>query len=222
MKALSHRVHSYGGSNAHPKTCVHDVAGVRRYSAGMVRIRRAPINDSERIAAVHVRTWQATYADVLPAGYLAAFDPAEWAARRRRDLTSRRPPTEVFVAEVDGELVGHAAVRPFRTEDGTNDDDVGEVAAIYVAPEHWSTGVGLALLRVAVDHLVGHGLTEIRLWVVADNPRARRFYERFGFTADGTSRPQPVGPGYEDVAPIEHVLYTLRRARRVEENLNHW
>ena len=175
----------------------------------MVRIRRATVDDSDRIAAVHVRTWQAAYVDVLPAGYLAAFDPAEWAARHRRRLANRRPPAEVFVAEVDDELIGLAAAGPFRTEQGAHDDGVGEVAAIYVAPEHWSTGVGLVLMRAAVDHLSRHGFTEIRLWVVADNPRARRFYERFGFNLDGASRAQPVGPGYEELAPIEHVRYTL-------------
>jgi RimJ/RimL family protein N-acetyltransferase len=177
----------------------------------MLRIRLATVDDSEQIAACHVRTWQAAYAHVLPAEYLASFDPAEWAQRRRRLMAGRIPPTETFVAEVGATMIGHAAVGVFRDEDGIVQDGLGEVMAIYVVPEHWSTGAGLVLLRTGVDHLFEHGLTEIRLWVIADNPRARRFYERFGFLLDGTSRLQPVGPGYEHLPPIKHVRYTLYR-----------
>jgi ribosomal protein S18 acetylase RimI-like enzyme len=171
-------------------------------------IRRATLDDSEQIAASHIRTWQVAYAHVLPAEYLAAFDQGDWAQRRRKILEGRTPPQEVFVAEVDGVVVGHAAVGPFRDEDNIVQDGIGEVMAIYVTPEHWSTGAGLALMRAGVDHLVGHGLTEIRLWVIADNPRARRFYERFGFLLDGNSRSQPVGHGYEHLPPVKHVRYT--------------
>jgi len=176
----------------------------------MLRIRRATIDDSEQIALAHLRTWQAAYAQVLPAGYLAAFDPAEWTQRRRRLLAGRVPPAEVFVAEVDGEIAGHAAAGSFRDEDGINVEGIGEIMAIYVVPERWSTGVGLALMRTAVDHLVAHGLIEIRLWVIAGNPRARRFYERFGFLLDGASRTEPI-VGHEDAQPIKHVRYTLYR-----------
>ena len=30
------------------------------------------------------------------------------------------------------------------------------------------------------------GFSEVRLWVMEENTRARRFYERYGFTPDGT------------------------------------
>ena len=91
---------------------------------------------------------------------------------------------------------------------------MGEILAIYVVPELWSAGVGPALLRAGLAHLLRHGLGEIRLWVVADNPRARRFYERFGFVADGESRVVPVGPDYPEAEPVEHVRYTLHDAHR--------
>jgi hypothetical protein len=32
------------------------------------------------------------------------------------------------------------------------------------------------------------GFPRLRLWVLADNVRARRFYERAGFTADGAEQ----------------------------------
>ncbi len=33
------------------------------------------------------------------------------------------------------------------------------------------------------------GYTDVILWVLEDNPRARRFYEAAGWTLDGTRRP---------------------------------
>ncbi len=180
----------------------------------MISVRPAIVDDSDRIARAHIRTWQAAYAHVLPAAYLASFDPSVWAERRRRQIAEQTPPDACFVAEVDHEIVGHATVGRFRDGDGVRDPAAGEILAIYVVPEHWSAGVGPALLRAGIDHLVRNGLSEIRLWVIADNPRARRFYERFGFVADGGSRLVPVGADYPDATPIEHVRYTLCDARR--------
>jgi GNAT superfamily N-acetyltransferase len=179
----------------------------------MISVRLATVDDSDQITRAHIRTWQAAYAHVLPAAYLASFDPSVWAERRRRQITEQTPPDECFIAEVDDEIVGHATVGRFRGGDDLREPAVGEIFAMYVVPEHWSAGVGAALMRAALDHLVGHGLNEVRLWVIADNPRARRFYERFGYIADGGSRMVPVGADYPDALPIEHIRYTLRDAR---------
>ena len=73
----------------------------------------------------------------------------------------------------------------------------GEIYAIYVDPQHWGTGAGRALMAAALSHLAGEGLSPVRLWVLADNHRARRFYERHGFTADGTTK--PYGHGVDEI-----------------------
>ncbi|HEY9481612.1 MAG TPA: GNAT family N-acetyltransferase [Micromonosporaceae bacterium] len=179
----------------------------------MISVRPAIVDDSDRIARAHIRTWQAAYAQVLPAAYRASFDPSVWTDRRRRQIAEQTPPDECIVAEVDHEIVGHATVGRFRDADSVRDPAVGEILATYVVPEQWSGGVGPALLRAGIDHLVRYGLREIRLWVIADNSRGRRLYERFGFLADGGSRLVPAGADYPDAAPVEHIRYTLRDAR---------
>jgi RimJ/RimL family protein N-acetyltransferase len=40
------------------------------------------------------------------------------------------------------------------------------------------------LIERAEDHLSG-SYNEVTLWVLEDNPRARQFYERAGWTIDG-------------------------------------
>lgn len=170
----------------------------------MISVRPATLGDSERIADIHVRTWQAAYAGVMPQDFLDRLDVDARAAMWRRAIDGRTPPRGIFVAEVGDELAGFVAVGRFRHEDGDRDEGVGEVFAIYVTAEYWSTGAGRVLMQTAIDHLVGEGIDEIRLWVLADNPRARRFYERFGYVADGTTRVDEAGG-----EALDEVRYTL-------------
>jgi len=63
--------------------------------------------------------------------------------------------------------------------------EVGELYALYLLPAWWSAGVGRALMTSVLDTLRSNRYRQVVLWVLADNARARRFYERAGFTLDG-------------------------------------
>ena len=138
-------------------------------------IRPGAPDDAEAIARVQVETWQVAYAHALPQDRLAALSVDERAAMHRR-----RPP---IVAEIDGEVVGFVAVGPTHDDEGD-----GELFAIYVHPRHWSTGVGRELMRTGEERLRELGHRAAHLWVLDDNPRARRFYEAAGWSADGAAR----------------------------------
>jgi ribosomal protein S18 acetylase RimI-like enzyme len=144
-------------------------------------IRRAQPADAAAIADIHVRTWQAAYEHVFGAERLATLDTARREQRWRRSLEAGDQVG--FVAERDGIVVGWATVGPSHEQ-----GELGEVHGIYVAPEAWGTGAGPALIRTAVGELRAHGYGHAVLWVLADNPRARRFYEREGWRIDGARR----------------------------------
>jgi ribosomal protein S18 acetylase RimI-like enzyme len=61
------------------------------------------------------------------------------------------------------------------------------VYAIYVVPAWWAAGAGRALMDTALAALRADGYLRAVLWVLADNTRARRFYQRAGFAPDGAS-----------------------------------
>jgi GNAT superfamily N-acetyltransferase len=145
-------------------------------------VRPATLADAEAIARVHVRTWQGAYGHVFPAHRLASIS-----LERRAELWRSALPgaPAALVAEVDDEVVAFASVGPSNDADG---DGVGELYAIYVEPEHWDTGVGRELAAAADDALRALGFGEATLWVLEDNPRARRFYEAGGWRVDGTTR----------------------------------
>lgn len=89
--------------------------------------------------------------------------------------------------------VGFAAYGPERAEDdepgqpGGDREDHGpaELYAIYVVPRQWSTGAGRALLDGVLALAAGDGYTDISLWVLEANARARNFYEQAGFAPTG-------------------------------------
>jgi ribosomal protein S18 acetylase RimI-like enzyme len=170
----------------------------------MLTIRPAALEDVDAIATVHVRTWRSAYAGLLPQTVLDGLDVGARAAMWRRGIEGRTPPGAIFVAESAGALVGFIAVGTYRAPGGERDPSAGQVFAIYVTPDHWSTGAGRELMRAAIEHLTDHGLAEVRLWVFADNPRARRFYERCGFVTDGETLVED-----HDGRPVEEVRYTL-------------
>lgn len=145
-------------------------------------VREARLEDAGAIAGVRRRGWQAAYAHVFPADALAGMpvdgDRDFWAGRLEHAL----PRAAVVVGEVGGKVAGFASVGPARGE------DAGELYAIYVDPESWGEGLGQALIAAAEDRLAEAGFAEAILWVLDDNPRARRFYEAAGWQPDGGTK----------------------------------
>jgi len=146
-----------------------------------VRIRTATAADAEAIAAVQQHGWQVAYRHIFPAEELAqgGFVHLErWRAR----LADPPRGWATFVADRDGVVIGFASVGPSRDERG-----IGELYAIYVDPDAWSTGAGRALIEQSEEQLRGD-YGEATLWVLEDNPRARAFYERAGWLPDGARK----------------------------------
>jgi ribosomal protein S18 acetylase RimI-like enzyme len=143
-------------------------------------VRPARREDAAAIADVHVRTWQTAYEHIFDAERLAGIGD-----RRRTQweewLADPQPGVRVFVAEEAGRVVGFVSVGDSRDEPGK-----AELFAIYVLPEAWGSGAGSALMTSALEELRSY--SSAALWVLEDNPRARRFYEREGWLLDGGRR----------------------------------
>ena len=84
------------------------------------------------------------------------------------------------LAEDDGVLAGWAGLAAVGGQ--------GDVLTIGVRPELQGRGVGSALLTALLDEAAVRECAEVFLDVRADNDRARRLYERFGFTAVGVRK----------------------------------
>jgi len=148
-----------------------------------VTVRPARLDDAEAITDVHIRTWQRAYAHVFGAERLDQLDLGRRREQWRSWLAEPQPHWHVEVAERDGRVVGFTWLGESREA-----ADEGELYAIYVLPEAWGGGEGPALMQRTLELLRQDGFRTAILWVLSDNPRARRFYEREGWVADGAER----------------------------------
>jgi RimJ/RimL family protein N-acetyltransferase len=149
-----------------------------------VEIRDATDSDLRGVAEVHVSSWRAAYAGIVPASHLDALsvDDRERAWRRHQPDKDDRSALLVVVG-TSGACDGFAGVGRSRDDDAVK--TTGEVQAIYLAPYAWGQGVGRALLAAATERLRTLGYHEATLWVFERNDRARRVYERAGWRPDG-------------------------------------
>ncbi|MFI2662957.1 GNAT family N-acetyltransferase [Micromonospora carbonacea] len=174
----------------------------------MLIIRPEEPDDAEAVARVHVHGWQHGYAGLMPPEVLARLNVAAW-AQRRRDLGTADPehPFTTLLAERDGAVIGFTTFGPYRNNQDRADLDhtLGEVLTMYVERAHWGDGTAGRLLAAAKQRLAGRGWTAYRLWVLRDNRRARRFYERAGLSPDGerTTYPVPLAGGAPPLGLVE-------------------
>ena len=143
-----------------------------------VLVRPAEPDDAEPLAHCHLACWREAYTGLVdPAPLQAALATPEHRIERWRQILSR--PHGNLLAVDAGEIIGFAATGPVR------DDDLDvplELYALYVRQAWWGRGLGHRLLTAAT------GNEDCSLWVLQENPRARRCYERHGFVADGTEK----------------------------------
>ena len=145
-------------------------------------VRRALPADAEGFVRAHEASWDATIGEIVgrSLGALAPF--ADRVARFRTGVEEPPPHTGAWVAERDGEIVG-IAVRAG-----------AELRDLYVVPEAWGSGVAEELMEAALADIRADSSAEALLWVGEENARARRFYEREGWTQSGETRASVLGP----------------------------
>lgn len=91
------------------------------------------------------------------------YEPGDW------------DPALAFLADVDGQAVGHVVALSFEGH--------GYIAVLGVVPTHRGRGIAKSLLRRAFFELATRGFREVRLGVDAQNPTgAVALYERVGMT----------------------------------------
>jgi GNAT superfamily N-acetyltransferase len=152
-----------------------------------VQSRSASPGDVSAIAEMHVLAWQVTYRGVIPDEYLDGLSVSKRSDNWRQIIAELDfPRNGAFVAVDDTQILGFVHFCPSRDQDAS--PNVGEVTAIYVHPDHWGDGIGSELIQLAVDSLEQAGCSSATLWVLDVNARARKFYERSGWTTDGATK----------------------------------
>jgi GNAT superfamily N-acetyltransferase len=149
----------------------------------IAQLRLAADGDLLAVGALHHRSRASAYAHFLSPKASNFGSPRAlgewWAERWKWEGDTHR----LTVADDGGEIVGFSYVGP------SPDDGIRELYAIHVTPDQVGAGVGRLLM---VDALTQLGPRAV-LWVLDGNDRARRFYERGGWAADGVTRDEIIG-----------------------------
>ncbi|MDL5198630.1 GNAT family N-acetyltransferase [Streptomyces sp. ALI-76-A] len=153
----------------------------------MVHVREMDAADIEAVSTIRVRGWQAAYAGIVPQTYLDAMTVEGDVGQRRQWFSQPGRKSRDLVALGDRGPVGWICFGPCRSEmPGVG--RVGEVYALYISPDLTGQGIGRILLGEAHAQMKGQGFEASALWVLCDNQRAQRFYERAGYQADGAAQ----------------------------------
>jgi GNAT superfamily N-acetyltransferase len=147
------------------------------YYLGVI-VRRATADDAEGFVRAYEASWDASIAPMIGQrlGDLVPFQ--QRLDGFRAGMAAASESSGAWVAENEGEIVGVAVLR------------ADELSGLYVVPSAWGSGAAQELVEAALEGVTG----DVVLWVGEDNARARRFYEREGWTQDGERRISELGP----------------------------
>lgn len=148
-----------------------------------VAFRPANVTDAAVLAELGAATFVETFGHLYRREDLNAFlgihTPESWAA----ELAD--PGYAVTIGEADGEAVAYAKLGPARLP-FTPPDGAIELRQFYVRAPHHGSGVAATMMAWVLDQASARGAKALYLSVFVDNSRARRFYERHGFTRIGS------------------------------------
>ena len=145
-------------------------------------------------AYVHWKAWHEAYRELIPADYLKGL------TLERCTAIARRWPDNLLVAKDGERVIGFCGYGAYRDD---SLPDTGEIFALYVLSGYYGTGAGAMLMKEALGRLSRY--PSAALWVLADNHRAIRFYEKQGFVPDGTEQTVTLGK------PLREIRMILRR-----------
>lgn len=152
-----------------------------------VSVRVAWADDAPAIAELQLRTWRATYAEVVPAEALPTDVDAAAASWRTALTKPGDARNRVLVALERNRVVGFAITSPAADPDCDPVADA-ELAELTVDPAERGKGHGSRLLQAAVETMQADRFSRAVLWAMAADDSLRAFLVGAGWAADGAHR----------------------------------
>lgn len=146
-----------------------------------IRVRPAKSEDVSALGTIMSRSFQSAFSGFISEKTLEECAVEANCIQLMKTIFSEgkmRFLLGMLYGQVMGELVWSDGDTP-----GT-----AEIQAIHSLPESWGTGLGAAMLQKALADMASDGKQSVFLWAFKENKRARRFYEKHGFTFTGESR----------------------------------
>ena len=104
-----------------------------------------------------------------------------------------------YVITLDDVIIGFLTISVARDNDLK--DSFYELVGLYLNPEYVAKGYGKQAMDWIKKEIKSRGYDKISLWVLEENNRARRFYEKAGFVSDGEAKPS----GLADTQEVRYI-----------------
>lgn len=147
-----------------------------------ITLRPATKADAATLASLGARTFTDTFGHLYDPDdldlFLQSHAEEHWAA----ELCD--PEFAVLLVEVSGEAVGYAKVGPPHLPFEPRGTAV-ELRQFYLVKAWQGHGLADEMMAWVIDQAEQQDGNDLYLSVFVDNHRARRFYERWGFIAEG-------------------------------------
>lgn len=157
-----------------------------------VYIRYANKDDANTLALINSKSFQQAFNGIIPDVFLKErFSYERLKDRLYKELNEGT--TSSCIMYKDDTPIG---MLTFAKDDHKERDNSEiDIWRIYILPEHWGQNLGVEFINWVIEELKRKGYLKIALWVVEENIRARKFYEKIGFTHEGETR--IISPGRE-------------------------
>ena len=132
---------------------------------------------AEALASVMISAWQAGFQGILPETTIEKYTQFHPCTDMFRQIISSGIGT-MYLARLDGQAVGLLY--------WIGEGETARIEALLTVPEVWGTGIAAQLMHRALQD--SSGFPSFSVWPFAKNHRARRFYEKHGFSPTGRSR----------------------------------
>ena len=132
-------------------------------------IRKMEKRDKQAVQLVARASWNSTYEGIIPLHIQDLFLEAAYSDKM---LDKRMEQTHLYVAEIDGKVVG------FANFTSVQENGEAELGAIYLYEEYQGQGIGTALLQ---EGMKLPGIKKIYINVEKDNEIGKNFYKAKGF-----------------------------------------
>lgn len=150
-----------------------------------VVVRTASQRDVSLLAQLSTTTFRATFAqDNTPEDMEAYVTENLCEEKLAGEIAD--PLATFFIAELSGKPLGYAKLHRGSPDVCVTGAKAIELVRLYVLPESIGQGVGARLMKECIDTAKSQGFDTLWLGVWEHNPRAIRFYRRWGFVEVGS------------------------------------
>lgn len=139
--------------------------------------------DSKSASFIYAMSWKQAFRGIFSEKLLESIHTGFWIDTFNHNHKTKR--FDIAIISDNGKDFGACGYGYSRDY---NSQDYGEITSIYLLEEYWGKEYGKLLVEFMINQLKEKGCSKIHLWVIEENKRARRFYEKCGLVPSGNKK----------------------------------